>query len=369
LTETLRARGLAPDLGVWRTLRELSPERVAQQLALKEAAVLEALGDPRWTFGMVVFKELDVLSHRAFDTRTDGPIAGLLDELDRSLGRMLDAAGDDTDVFLISDHGFATYRNVFDVDTWLVEAGFAARRAGATLERAARGPLATARADERGARLGRLDWGRTAVYADVAEGNFVALRLNLAGREPAGSLAPDARAATLRALREALAGLRSPRGDKLVRRTWTGDELYPGPERERVVPDVVFELEPAWRAVTSGLGPAFLPSAVAFPEHARAGICIAAGPSLVATPTTAERPRWQLVDLAPTWLHLLGEAVPSGLTGAVRSDILPRARNVRRIDEATDPSVRSTEAAYEGLPTASESAEVRRRLSALGYAD
>lgn len=374
LTDTFRARGLSPDLGVWRTLRELTPERVASQLALKEAAVLEALGDRRWTFGMVVFKELDVLSHRVFDTNTRGTIAGLLDELDRILGRMLDAAGEDTDVFLISDHGFTTYHKVFDVDTWLVEAGFAARRTGATLGDSALGPLATARADERGTRLGRLDWDKTPVYADVAEGNFAALRLNLAGREPSGSLAPEARAATLKALQGELARLEFPAGVKVVRRTWTGDELYPGPERERVVPDLVVELEPSWRAVTSGLGPVFQSSEVAFPEHARDGICIAAGPSLVkaradSAPATDTRPRWQLVDLAPTWLHLLGEVVPSGLTGNVRNELLRRAREVRRIDESADPSVRSTEAAYEGLPTTAESADVRRRLSALGYSD
>lgn len=369
LTETFRARGLAPDLGVWRTLRELTPERVAAQLTLKETAVLEVLDDPRWTFGMVVFKELDVLSHRVFDTRTSGTIAGLLDELDRVLGRMLDAAGEHTDVYLISDHGFTTYHKVFDVDTWLVEAGFAARRTGATLGDTAQGPLATARADERGARLGRLDWSKTPVYADVAEGNFAALRLNIAGRELSGSLAPEARAATLKALRDELARLEFPQGVKVVRRTWTGDELYPGPERERVVPDLVVELEPSWRAVTSGLGPVFQATEIGFPEHARDGICIAAGPSMTATRTGASRPRWQLIDLAPTWLHLLGEVVPSGLTGTVHSDLLRRARDVHRIDEAVDPSVRSTEAAYEGLPTTAESADVRKRLSALGYSD
>ncbi|MEZ6014691.1 MAG: alkaline phosphatase family protein [Planctomycetota bacterium] len=366
LTETLRARGLAPDLGVWRTLRELTPERVSQQLALKEAAVVEALRATHWSFALVVFKELDVLSHRVFDTNTRGPIAALLDDLDTSLGRLLEAAGSDTDVFLVSDHGFTTYRKVFDLDAWLLQEGFATRSEGATLDGRSEGPLATARANERGARLGRLAWSATRAFADVAEGNFAALRLNVVGREPQGAVADSARDATLEALEARLAALEFPAGVKVVRRTWRGAALYPGPERERVVPDLIVELEPSWRAVTSGLGPVFAASELAFPEHARDGICVAAGPSIPAASRALERPRWALRDLAPTWLHLLAEPIPSGMRGAVRFD---DARHVLRIDERDDPSQRTTEAAYSGLPTQNESSEVRRRLSSLGYAD
>ena len=193
LTQAFRARGLAPDLGVWRTMRELTPERVQQQLALKEEAVLEALRSPRWTFGMVVFKELDVLSHRAYDGDPSGFIAGFVVELDRILGAMLDAAGPETDVFLISDHGFTTYPNVFDVDAWLSEAGFATRKEDAALAEVATGPLAVARANERSERLARLDWADTSAYADVAEGNYAALRLNLAFEFPNAKPSPFAK--------------------------------------------------------------------------------------------------------------------------------------------------------------------------------
>lgn len=367
LTETLRARGLAPDLGVWRTMRELTPERIDAQLALKEAALLEALANRRWSFALVVFKELDVLAHRAYSEATEGPVPDLLVALDRSLGRLVEAAGPGADVFLISDHGFATYSGVFDLDAWLLAEGFASRRSGVALPEPATGPLATARAAERGARLGALDWSRTVAYADLAEGNFGAIRLNVAGREPSGVLAPEAREATLARLRARLAALEYPVGTPLVRNVWTGDELYPGPERERVVPDLVFELAPTCRATASGFGPALATAQFPFPEHARDGVLVAAGPSLARH--TGVRARWRLIDLAPTWLHLLDEPVPSGLRGALPTGLLARPRPLRRIDEGADPSVRSAEEAYRGLPAPGESAEVRKRLAALGYTE
>ncbi len=368
LTEAFRARGLAPDLGVWRTMRELTPERVQQQLALKEQAVLEALRSPRWTFGMVVFKELDVLSHRAYDGDPSGFIAGFVVELDRILGAMLDAVGPETDVFLISDHGFTTYPNVFDVDAWLVEAGFATRRDDAALSENTTGPLAVARANERSERLARLDWADTSAYADVAEGNYAALRLNLAGREAHGSVSPELRAQTLAELEQALLSVRDAAGAPVVTQVLQGDALYPGPERERIVPDLVIELAPGWRAVTQGLGPALQRGVPRFPEHARDGVAFAAGPSFVRS-AAPERPRWRLIDLAPTWLHALGEPIPSGLTGAMRAELFRVQRPIVRTEEGADPSVRSTEDAYRGLPTPAQSAEVQKRLSALGYSD
>ena len=55
------------------------------------------------------------------------PAAQLAIELDRVLGRLLEAAGPDVDVFLVSDHGFRRYPRALDLEAFLLEGGWTVR--------------------------------------------------------------------------------------------------------------------------------------------------------------------------------------------------------------------------------------------------
>ena len=103
----------------------MDPERLFEHLILKEKIVLELLEDDDWEFAMVVFKSLDVASHFFYDGRTDSTVARVLDRLDEILGSLCEAAGPDTDVLVVSDHGFGNYPKAWNVLPWLVEKGFA----------------------------------------------------------------------------------------------------------------------------------------------------------------------------------------------------------------------------------------------------
>ncbi|MFT5734803.1 MAG: putative AlkP superfamily phosphohydrolase/phosphomutase [Planctomycetota bacterium] len=61
LAEELKGRGMLPDLGRWRSMQELNPQRIQEQLAIKETALVEQLSKPTWSFALAVFKNLDVL--------------------------------------------------------------------------------------------------------------------------------------------------------------------------------------------------------------------------------------------------------------------------------------------------------------------
>jgi len=241
-SSVLRERGFIPDIGVWTSLRKMTPERMREQLAIKEQAVLELLRRPDWDFSMVVFKSLDVASHYLYDGRTDTVVAELLVDLDRILGLMLEAAGPDTDVLVVSDHGFGIYPFSFNVSGWLLHTGYSVESGVAEGEPSRTTPSVEYQPELDRRRLDALDLTRTRALSSntECEGNFGSLRLQVVGRDPGGIVAPedfDALLAQIEAELQAFA----PGGRQLVTRTWRGSELYPGPARE-AIPDLIFEV-------------------------------------------------------------------------------------------------------------------------------
>lgn len=366
LATELRERGMVPDLGRWRSMQDLSAARIKEQLAIKEKALIEQLSNPTWSFALAVFKNLDVLSHQRYTPALDGDAANLLIELDATLGRLIEAAGPDTNVVVMSDHGFSTYPMIVDIDSWLTSAGFAVRQPDAVLNERNLAPLAEARVSQRAERLGRLDMSQTRAFATTAEGNFAAIRLNVVGREAEGSVPGDERDAVLAELEAALKSIEQPAGTPVVRQTWRGHELYPGQSSERVVPDLIVEFEPEWRAIATGLREPFSRARRPFPEHKRSGICIVSGPTIAPNPA---REDWKIRDITPLALHLLDEVIPSDLPGDPHAELLRTPRSAMRIDPAKDPSLRSTKEAFEGLPAPAESAEIKAALKSMGYGE
>ncbi|HEY5659001.1 MAG TPA: alkaline phosphatase family protein [Myxococcota bacterium] len=360
--DALRARGFVPDLGVWQTAERSDRQRFYEQLALKRDVLLELLESPDWDFSMVVFKSLDVLSHRFYDGRAQGPVADWLHELDAVLGALRGAAGPMANTIVMSDHGFAAYTRSFNLHAWLIEEGFTVR-SGHAADGVAPGPLATQRVEAHRRRFAELDLAKTRAFATASEGNFGSLRLNLRGREPQGAVAPEAAEALLREIEARLSALRfAGDGPPLVRRVLRGEAQYPGPERA-VVPDLLIETRADVKVVSNARGPVFAETARTRPDHAREGILAMCGPGIAARPARAEA---SILDIAPTALHLLGQPTYAEMDGRVRTDLLADATPPRVIAEADDPQ----------FPAAPEDAffysdehldDVVRRLEALGY--
>ncbi len=364
--DELRARGFVPDLGIWREDQALSWAVIEQQLGIKEAALVELLERPDWDLSFVVFKSLDVLSHRVYDGRPDTLVARLLERLDGTLGRLVEVVGPDTHVLLLSDHGFAAYPSQFNLHHWLIEEGWSVERPSSTASAPPTGPLATARAAERRRRLGTLEMERTRAFATACEGNFGSLRLNLAGREADGIVDDAEREATLDELAQALRAIRRPRSDEpLVTEVWRGAELYPGRYAERVVPDLLFEVATDVHVVASTYQESFTTHPRPFPEHARDGIWILAGPGVE---HNSQRGTGSILDVTPTALTLLGLPVYHEMEGVALTE------NLRAIHSPPAPIHEEGDAALEALdgldpydPAAQ--AEVEARLHGLGYTD
>lgn len=368
LTERLRARGYEPDLGIWRDANELSVPIFERQLAAKRELLSELVANEDWDLAFFVFKELDVLSHFAYDGRTDGIVAWLLEALDRELGELVAAVGPTTRVLLVSDHGFGAYPTSFFTQRWLVEQGFSIEGLPlAPPDDLESLPLAQRRALENRSAMGSLDLPATRAFAGLAEGNFGGIRLNLKGREPEGALDPAEAEAALLDLERRLAELRVPGSERpLIVRTWRRAELYPGPY-EDLISDLLFETDPAVAVRPVPHTAVFEAHEPRFPDHTRAGIFAAAGPGLVAV---AERGRASILDVGPTVLHLLGHAVYRESEGRVLTDLLSEPAVVRTVEEAQEtPRAAERRWLEDASWTDPELEEIRQRLKSTGYAE
>ncbi|MBL8861213.1 MAG: alkaline phosphatase family protein [Planctomycetes bacterium] len=120
-------------------------------------------------------------SHRGGSTWKD-VIFDLYLRMDPIVGRVLDEAGADGTVIVMSDHGFASYRRKFSLNTWLLENGYLVLKAGRERERPESDP-------EHGyvTIFDAVDWSRTRAYGM----GFNGLYLNLAGREGDDPATPE----------------------------------------------------------------------------------------------------------------------------------------------------------------------------------
>ncbi len=362
LAKRYRERGFVPDLGIWRTERTPDGQEFARDNALKRELLLELMVQEDWDMFFVVFKNLDNLAHHVFTSPDAPPLVALCLELDRILGDLVQSAGQETNVILLSDHGFHAYPETFYPHAWLFEAGFAVRAPAKGPGAASRGPL-----DERWARehtrlLAELDLQRTRAYVGLCEGNFGGIRIHLRGREVGGSVEPDQVEPLLEEIEAALQELKTPAGEKLVVRTWRGRDLYPGPHQD-LVSDLIFETVPDVN-VSHALEPKlFQQWPGKAPDHDRTGILVMAGPNVAGI---AARQDARIFDLAPTACALLGLPVYEEMDGVPLLPFMEGVAPPRVVPDASQAQKGELDWMRRALKTHA-SPEVESRLRSLGY--
>lgn len=288
-----------------------------------------------WDFFMVVFGEADTVSHHFWlfhDPASprhrpgfEDAIGDIYARLDEAVGRLIDAAGPDTTVLVVSDHGFGgAGTGVVHLNNWLAERGhlaFNGGRGGSLAKQAAlrlvpaswRGGLfrrlrGWAERAESASRFGGIDWTRTRAWSEELN-YFPSIRVNLRGRDPDGVVDPAEYDGYVDALCAALEAWEP------VAKAWRRDALYDGPERHRA-PDIVLEL-----ALENGYshsclrargGPAFRRIApdevLGGKERGMTGTHRDPGILLASKPVAADAPG--LEDIAPTVLAELGVPGP-----------------------------------------------------------
>jgi len=125
-----------------------------------------------------------------------GAIPAFYRWLNDELSELVEAAGPETAVLLVSDHGTQTMRGGFRINRWLLENGYLYLRGSPPPGQ----PL----------QARHVDWSRTRAWA---RGGYAArIYLNIRGREPRGIVAAEQAAGLVEELAMALARLDAPPG-------------------------------------------------------------------------------------------------------------------------------------------------------------
>jgi len=154
----------------------------------------------------------------------------LYEQLDRATGEAMLAAGPDALVMVLSDHGFGSFRRQFNLNSWLVENGYAALISK----------------DEQGEAefFGNTKWGDTKAYGL----GINSLYLNVEGREPEGCVKKDDFNDLRNEIARKLEQVVDPEtGGRPVHRVFNPDDVYSG-EQTKNAPDLVIGYHQNWRA-------------------------------------------------------------------------------------------------------------------------
>jgi predicted AlkP superfamily phosphohydrolase/phosphomutase len=299
--------------------------------------------------------------------------------LDECVGRVVAAVPADTDVLVVSDHGFGRLRRRLKINQWLARHKLLvpSRRRGRVGRLLVAADVLRLR-QRLGVMLVRLrgkvpadwqrpfwrwiNWSKTRAYApSVTEmGAYV----NLQGREVYGSVPPEQYEQVRDEIIACLRELRDPAtGKPMLTIAARREEVFRGEHSEQA-PDVVFLLQDGECTMDVRLeGPLFEPASWSAwtGMHRFEGILIARGPRIRAGAPLAQV---GIVDIAPTVLRLCGLAAPSHMDGRSLTELL--TEEVLEPTQVVKESVVSRPAA-DDLYSEEETREVEARLRDLGY--
>jgi predicted AlkP superfamily phosphohydrolase/phosphomutase len=214
--------------------------------------------------------------------------------VDQVVGELVALAGPDTDVLIMSDHGFGPIYRELRLTSWLLEEGF--------LEVSERG-------------FERVD--------AMAPGPFGGLvRVNRQGRDFRGSVPVEEAPRVRDDVRERLESLVDPEtGRRLVEAIYAKEEIYEGPYVDNAS-DLVFLAAPGrfvGRKASGSVDVWGLPSYTFSAFHRPNGILMAAGPSF---PPSSKRQSLSILDIAPILYWLFDVDLPRDLDGRVPAELV-----------------------------------------------
>lgn len=358
-------------------------------------------------FAMLVFNGTDTVSHALWKYMDSNhplydpakaqkyghAIRDYYSHVDSLLACVVESLDKDTNLIIMSDHGFGPFHKFIHVNNWLIQQGFMKIKSGVlsrikqttfnmgfspmnvynNLMKLGFGKLK--REVVRGQGQGLLkalflsfadvDWSKTVAYS---LGNVGQIYLNVSGREPQGIVQPGAEYERIRSeIMEHLAQLRDPQtGEKVVEAIYRREEIYHGDQLEQAA-DIVFlptrleyfgfgEYEFGSHKIIEAMQRGISGT------HRMNGIFMAYGPDIRPGQVVEDA---SLIDLAPTILHLMNAPVPQQMDGRILHEIVSPDFDSRQA-AISDEWTHSGNGNGSGL-TDEQKQIVADRLRGLGY--
>ncbi|MGC9398866.1 MAG: alkaline phosphatase family protein [Anaerolineae bacterium] len=388
-----------PGLASYRIIAESRTPDAIRAVEKERFEIAQQLFEREWDFFFLLFSGSDHISHEMYDQMTqESPTAGggqVFLDIDRYLGWFMDHLPSDTNLLVISDHGFRSYPAIFYVNSWLAQGGYLTlggdvrpegedflskmedtprqeRRPG--LRRLSQALFNHPRLYRLGKRIYHrlrsflpldldlvsrgIDLSQSVAYAATNE--CKGIYINDRQRFADGIVAPS----DVSPLREEIIAKLEALVDPFARqpvfsRVWRKEELYHGPYLDRA-PDVILESNVFISFLLRSAEP-FEHTAVNY--HNRDGIFLAWGPDVNGSTVVSAA---EITDLAPTILHMMGFPIPEDMDGEVLHQMLEPG------SEAAERAVRfcagtGTELLDDEKQSQEDEQLVKDRLRALGY--
>ncbi len=387
---------------------------------IQAEAALELLGSEKWDFFMHVIRDPDEMGHffwaasdpthpahtPALAAAYGNALRDYYRRIDGWLGRFMAAVDDETDLIVVSDHGSGPLYKDVSLNEWLRQAGFLYLKEGPSSASAPKQLLARLGITRQGisrllrcSGLGRVehwikellgdridllaesqrqelseivDWSKTRAYSFGYHGQIY---LNLAGREAQGIVPPEQYASLCNEISAALRTLRDPAdGQPVVSALYRKEELFHGPYLDWaaditvIMRDLAYITRQGYEFADSPDGLFATSHTHETGSHREMGVILAAGHSFAALGRIATPAN--LIDVAPTVLHLHGLAVQSSMDGALLAQWLTAgAMGDARV--ATVPSTTGNDATANPAPEWSDEDEetMMQQLRNLGYVE
>ena len=313
-------------------------------------------------------------------------------KLDQAVGRLMEKAGPEDLVVVMSDHGFGPVHSFFLVNNWLLEMGWLKLKKRPitqlkyALFKLGFAPLGVFRLvsalrlgflrrrfrfQRGGGLIKRLflsfadvDWQRSKAFA---VGSFGQIYINQSGKRPQGIVQPGKEYEELRnEIAARAAEIRDPRsGLPVVEKVYRREDIYSGPLVEKA-PDLVLQSR-NWEYMAFGHadfgGSHVVEPIVGMSGHHRPdGIVMIAGQGINAGVTLSEA---SIMDLAPTILYAMGIPIPSDMDGRILTEAFTSdhlsAVQAQYSDELSERPTGEDQYSLE------DEEEIRERLRGLGY--
>jgi predicted AlkP superfamily phosphohydrolase/phosphomutase len=345
-----------------------------------------------------MWKYLDPESNLADpgSARYRGLLYGFWQHLDAAVGELLQSVDGNETVVVVSDHGFGPQSETFYINEWLRRRRYLKLKGEDSNQpcTASHSLLRSAREIARGAvkslpvpgglrrfvpeavkralraetsfesMLSRIDWRRTRAYSPPHTSVFGTVYVNLERREGQGTVSHE----DYDGLRDRIIDELQSLGDEIPHfqiQVFKREDLYQGRYLVQA-PDVVYVIND-FRCVSRSSfcqGPVFRTSSLGDDysgTHRLDGVFVARGPSIKQGYRLKAA---EIVDVAPTLLHILEIPIPDDMDGRVLKEIFQPGSELARRD------VNLTSAA--DVQTGGEPEEfvddtVRQRLEDLGY--
>ena len=286
--------------------------------------ILQRLETRQWDLLVGVIESTDRVQHmmwRLIDPShpmyDKGLAAKFGDAIERVYRKCDDFVGEvaarvsaDTPILIVSDHGFHSFRQSVNLNTWLVQEGFMALQGQAPGEKKLKDLFGGG-----GTFWENVDWSRTRAYA-MGLGQIY---LNLKGREGHGVVAPEESTAVQNDLAARLLTMTDPNtGARMVDAVYKRDDIYTGaylPNAAELQVGLADGYRVSWQSTLGGS-----PPGIVYPnmkkwsgDHGSYDYKSTPGILISSRSLTASEP--SIMDVAPTVLKYFGLPIPSDIDG------------------------------------------------------